>query len=208
MKRVVPIVFSLFFLTILSSCNKDMEETDNIVTGFVTVWTDTEGKVTVLQDDFGNRYMANDKDNHKAPADTMLRVISLYTINADSTIATVLETINILSNRATDISECENNEIKQDPVEVQSVWVSGGYLNAVIGISVHNIPHILFMVADTTQNNSLTFSLYHDRNADPLGATRNAYISVPLDGYGLEKGDSIFFSCKEDGAVYNSSFEF
>lgn len=65
-----------------------MEETDNIVTGFVTVWTDTEGKVTVLQDDFGNRYMANDKDNHKAPADTMLRVISLYTINADSTIAT------------------------------------------------------------------------------------------------------------------------
>ena len=102
MKRVVPIVFSLFFLTILSSCNKDLEETDNIITGFVTVWTDTEGKVTVLQDDFGNRYMANDKDNHNAPADTMLRVISLYTINADSTIATVLETINILSNRATD----------------------------------------------------------------------------------------------------------
>lgn len=207
MKRLVPIL-SMLFMVLLSSCNKDMEETDNIITGFVTVWTDAEGKVTVLQDDFGNRYMANDKDTHTAPADTMLRVISLYTINADSTIATLLETIDILSSRATDISECENREIKQDPVDVQSVWISGGYMNAVFGISVHRIPHILFMLSDTTQCNRITFTLFHDRNSDPEGYTRKAYFSIPLDGYGLEKGDSIFFRCKEDGAYYNCSFEF
>ena len=147
-----------------------------------------------------------DKDGTKEPADTVLRVISMYIVNADSTTATVLETINILSNRATDICECENREIKQDPVKVQSVWLSGGYMNAVILISVHHTPHSLFMIADK-KDNGVDFILYHDRNNDPIGSTKNAYFSVPLDGYDLQKGDSIAFSCKGDGADFHYAFE-
>lgn len=208
MKRIAHIVLSLLSAIVIVSCNKELEETDSIITSFLTLWTGSDGTVNILQDDFGNRFMVNDKDSHQAPADTMIRVISLYTINADSTIATLIETIDILSNRATDISECENREIKQDPVNVQSVWLSGGYMNAVLGISVHSTPHILFVLSDTTTSHQVKFTLFHDKNSDKEGYTRNAYISIPLDGYNLQKGDSIFFNCKEDGADYNCAFAF
>lgn len=206
MNKALTILLSVLSLFATISCSKELDVTENIITGFVTLWTDSNGNISVLEDDFGKRFMVDDKDGTKEPADTVLRVISMYIVNADSTTATVLETINILSNRATDICECENREIKQDPVKVQSVWLSGGYMNAVIQISVHHTPHSLFIIADK-KDNGVDFILYHDRNNDPIGSTKNAYFSVPLDGYDLQKGDSITFSCKGDGADFHYAFE-
>ena len=106
MNKVLTILLSVLSLFATISCGKELDVTENIVTGFVTLWTDSNGNISVLEDDFGKRFMVDDRDGTKEPADTVLRVISMYIVNADSTTATVLETINILSNRATDICEC------------------------------------------------------------------------------------------------------
>jgi hypothetical protein len=88
--------------------------------------------------------------------------------------------------------------IHTHPVEVQSIWQSGSYLNLVLQIKVKDKQHELSFIdhgivtnEDGTQ--TLTLTLFHDRKDDVEGFDEKHYLSVPLWYYqeNLKQGDHI-----------------
>jgi hypothetical protein len=86
----------------------------------------------------------------------------------------------------------EGNEPANDPILLQSYWVSGGYLNIYLAVPVvsdSNIKHTVnFVYDDTAQaDGTYTFHIRHDRNGEVFNETNEnkiliayAYASVPV----------------------------
>jgi hypothetical protein len=86
----------------------------------------------------------------------------------------------------------EGNEPANDPILLQSYWVSGGYLNIYLAVPVvsdSNIKHTVnFIYDDTAQaDGTYTFHIRHDRNGEVFNETNEnkiliayAYASVPM----------------------------
>lgn len=70
-------------------------------------------------------------------------------------------------------------KLVQDPVKIQSVWVSGDYLNMILEIEYHSKPHTVALLRNIA---SPTADLYfsHSRNDDPPGYRQMLYASFLL----------------------------
>lgn len=178
------------------SCDKDEEEIPSFATGFVTIFTDSDGFPSVLKNDYGRRYMIDLKEDQKAMApDTLFRMVCSYAFNNDSTVR-ILQSVMAMAGRAVEVEDLKSG-LKQDPVQVNSMYIGGGFLNIMMGIRVMDSQkkHTLGMV-HVANPDSLKFTVYHDAGGDSLGTTQYAYVSLPLNGYGLNSGDTVFFNCK------------
>lgn len=89
-------------------------------------------------------------------------------------------------------------EIKTDPVNIESIWRSGTYLNLIVGAMVKEEQHSFHFAEDgiTTDANgirTLHLTLVHDSHEDTEAFTRTVYLSVPLWAYSdtLQPGDNI-----------------
>lgn len=102
-------------------------------------------------------------------------------------LATVLTKNAIYSSSIT-----EGNEPANDPILLQSYWVSGGYLNIYLAVPVvsdSNIKHTVnFVYDDTAQaDGTYTFHIRHDKNGEVFNENNEnkiliayAYASVPV----------------------------
>lgn len=177
------------------SCSKDdEEEIPNFTTGFVTVYTDSDGLPSVLKNDYGRRYVIVGEEEPIKP-DTLFRMMCSYAFNNDSTVR-ILQKVFAMANRAVELEDIDSI-VKDDPVQINSMYIGGGFLNIMMGVRVLDAgkTHKLGMVHLGSQD-SLIFTVYHDADHDGQGTTRYAYVSMPLNGYGLNSGDTVFFKCK------------
>lgn len=86
----------------------------------------------------------------------------------------------------------EENEPANDPILLQTYWVSGGYINIYLAVPVavdSKVKHIINFVYDDAgqADGTYTFSIRHDRNGEDLSENNNgnitlayAYVSVPV----------------------------
>ena len=98
------------------------------------------------------------------------------------------------------LPESKFKEIKTDPVAIQSIWRGGNYLNLILQVKVKDQKHGYHFIENKLENKdgeqTLYFTLYHDRNNEIEGFNRKGYLSVTLWAYAgkLHKGDKIVFN--------------
>ena len=197
MKRITPFLTALTILCAVSlaACDDDKEPVGTILSGFMTGYTDSEGYISVLSDDFGKRYMVSEKTDKLKP-DTLYRIVATASLDENQT-AQILQMVSTLSYPAPENAFISDSLRVKDPVEIQSIYIGGGYLNIHLGIKVakEGTLHRLFY-AHLDNSDKVRFTIYHNAYGDGQVYTKYAYLSIPLQGYNLAKNDTVFLSCK------------
>lgn len=201
MKRTVLLLtLAVILMPVVTSCIEKQGTVGTLISGFMTGYTDSEGYVTLLKDDFGTEYTVSNKSNKLAP-DTLYRMVASVILNEDKT-ARIGQMVPTLSYRAPADSTIPDSIKVTDPAEIISMYIGGGYINIYLGIKVskEDTAHrLLYSQKDSIGKKK--FTIYHNAYGDLPVYTKHAYLSIPLQGYGLSKNDTVFLSCsgyKED----------
>ena len=194
-------------LALLCSCEQadDNYRYPSIVTDYACIITDATAHADQLLLDNGNSYPINitneliEANNGKAPTfkpDTIYRIIGVYELisTRESQTAHLYSINSTISHVPTPLLEGE--ELCQSPVYLQSIWLSGGYLNMVLEIKALNGKHSIGYV-DTTPNgmHGKEFTFYHKVINDVESYRQKLYGSIPLAPFSeqLQQGDTLRF---------------
>ena len=160
----------------------------NMITELAEMKTGKDGNIQSLVVDNGTCYEIQNKDKYDGLIkDSTYRVLASY-VQLDEENKSLVEIKTIrLTNSSYPIKREKVKQIATDPVELQSIWTSGNYLNVYVISKVKDIQHIYRFIEDsiTTSNGrkTLHISLLHQRNNDIEGYNRTIYLSVPLYPY-------------------------
>ena len=195
-------------LTPFCSC-EDADEDDyrypSVRTDFACIATDGKGRIEHLLLDDGSSYPVHltqdflkaydDEPTYKR--DTLYRFLSVYELVStaqNDTVADLYALGSIISQVPTPLREGE--ELHQDPVYLQSIWLSGGYLNFVLEVKALNGKHSIGFV-DTTPEamHGKEFTFYHRVVDDVESYRQKLYGSIPLAPFHdhLQQGDTLRF---------------
>lgn len=172
MRHYIAYFLVFILLTTLSSCDKETERLDNYFVDFATVVKESANYRFRL--DNGRLLIPNEVKNFSGEEGQ--RVVLNYVPLEENRI-----TINFVSKIFTGKIQ-ENGFPKNysdDPLKIQSVWVSGGWLNLIMETEYHSEPHSIGLLRDA---NSPTIDLYlsHATNDDPPGYPKMLYASFLL----------------------------
>lgn len=195
MKGLLTVLLAAACIMSFTACDDENGPVETMMSGFMTGYTDDEGYITVINDDFGKQYMISEKSDQLNP-DTLYRIVTSLALDENNS-ARILQMVKTMSYFAPEDSIIQDSLRVKDPIEIISTYIGGGYLNIHVGVKVakEDTPHRLFY---THQGNpgKPRFTIYHNAYGDGQVYTKYAYISVPLSGYGLNKNDTVFLSCK------------
>ena len=201
MKRFLHLAFPI--LALLCSCEDtaDNYRYPSVITDYACLLTDATGQPEQLRLDNGRAYPITLTDEYREAytqlptykTDTTYRVISIYELGADSA-AHIYSMAQTISVAPTPLRKGET--LRQDPVYLQSTWLSGGYLNMVIELKALDGRHSIGFI-DTTpegmQGKEITF--YHNAHDDVESYRQKLYASIPLAPLEeeLQQGDTLRF---------------
>ena len=186
-------------LALLCSCEKAEEvyRYPSVVTDYACMLTDVSGQPDLLRLDNGYTYpisFVGDAHNGSVyKADTTYRIVSVYELGADN-IAYIHSMAQTISHIPTPLRRGET--LHQDPVYLQSCWLSGGYLNTVIELKALNGQHSIGFVDTTpTMMQGKEFTFYHRVISDVESYRQKLYGSIPLAPFvsDLQRGDTLRF---------------
>ena len=180
----------------MTACGEDEYVYPDLVTEFSCLTTDAKGYGTQIVTDKGKVWHLQEGNRpNKLTPDSIYRVVSRFA-PIDDTYATAYSLWKVIAPIPQPESMYET--IHTHPVEVQSIWQSGSYLNLVLQIKVKDKQHELSfidngIVANEDGTQTLTLTLFHDRRDDVEGFDEEHYLSVPLWHYQdkLNRGDQI-----------------
>lgn len=190
----------LLLVSMVSCSDEDDVAYPPLVSEFVTVLTDASGTPSRLRTDDGSVHTivnASEVVAEGLTPDSLYRAISRYERTGEGVQLYALQPV--ISTYAVPAKNLLQ-EIGNDPVGMQSVWVSGGYLNVILQVKMQNGKHSYYFVEDslvqTDGGRKLCLSLSHDAGDDVLAYTQNVYLSVPLSPYKecLVRGDRVELS--------------
>ena len=198
MKLLLKQSIILFAVVLLTACDKEEYVYPDLITEMSCLKTNAEGfGVQIITD---NGAVWNLKEGNRPDsltADSVYRVVSRFAPVADSE-AVAYSFWKVISPLPKPESEYES--IRMEPVDIQSIWRSGDYLNMVLQVMVKDKEHELSFIDNGITSNAngtqtLHLTLYHHRKDDVEGFMQKYYLSVPLWHYEgkLNKGDTIVF---------------
>jgi hypothetical protein len=172
--------FITFFIAILfvfiTGCEKEPARMDDFMVDFATVLIET-GHAPSLRLQLDNGQILTPVNPEMYSGENGQRVVMNYTPLEDNRIR-----IRGISNIFTGNIRTDgfSEQLKKEPVRIQSVWVAGNYLNMILEIQRHSVPHTIGLFRDP---NSPTIDLYfsYSRNGDPAGNARMLYASFRLN---------------------------
>lgn len=201
MKKHLTILISI--LALLCSCEDAMEDYryPSVITDYACLVTNTSGQAEQLRLDNGRSYPIAFTDEYREAhktlpsykADTIYRVVSIYELGADS-IAHIYSLAKTISDIPIPLPDDEKLYI--DPVYLQSIWCSGGFLNMVIEVKALNGKHSIGFVDTTPEGmQGKEFTFYHKVISDVESYRQKLYGSIPLDPFKdfLIQGDTLRF---------------
>ena len=198
MKLLLKRYFILFAVVLLTACGEEEYVYPDLITEMSCLKTNAEGFGVQIVTDNGTVW--NLKEGNRPDsltADSVYRVVSRFAPVADSE-AVAYSFWKVISPLPKPESEYES--IHLDPVDIQSIWQSGDYLNMVLQVMVKDKEHELSFIDNGITSNAngtqtLHLTLYHHRKDDVEGFMQKYYLSVPLWHYQgkLNKGDTIVF---------------
>ena len=198
MKLLLKRYFILFAVVLLTACGEEEYVYPDLITEMSCLKTNAEGfGVQIITD---NGTVWNLKEGNRPDsltADSVYRVVSRFAPVADSE-AVAYSFWKVIPPLPKPESEYES--IHLDPVDIQSIWQSGDYLNMVLQVMVKDKEHELSFIdngitSNTNGTQTLHLTLFHHRKDDVEGFMQKYYLSVPLWHYQgkLNKGDTIVF---------------
>lgn len=194
------VLLSLCALAVFALVSCRSEEGDYIETlysGFLTGRTNSKGQLTTLKDDFGQTYTVTDTEvKSQLRPDTTYRLVCSIALDGNN--ARIIQLVKPISYIAPPDSVIPDSLRITDPVQIESRYVGGGYLNILLGVKVQSektLHDLNYSMLDTP--GKFTFAIYHNAHGDGQMYTKHAYLSIPLYGYaGLAKNDTVFLKCK------------
>jgi hypothetical protein len=167
-QNVSRILLTLFLFTLVG-CDKEIERLDNFLVDFATVFKQNNNYIFKLDD--GTLLTPDGSFNFDG--DTGDRVILNWIPSEDNIVK-----INRASSIYTGKIQIEGypSQYKNDPIKIQSVWVSGDYINMVFEIEYHSVPHSIAILRDM-QSQTVDLYFAHTTNNDPEGYPQIMYAS-------------------------------
>ena len=188
-RRKLHVVWLWGLLFLMTACGDDDYYYPSVKLEFVTVEAGEDGRIQTLIPDKGEALpVAEDRTGSTIAANTSRRVMSNYEVLPDGSAATIysLQSLIVPVPKPED-DPVYKDGIKQDPVEVVSIWLGRDYLNMILNLKVNGgKQHVFGIVEDLSEfetNGTVNMLLYHDANGDEEYYNRRAYLSVPLDKY-------------------------
>lgn len=204
MKQLRILLSTFACLLLLGSCKKDGEYVyPNVISTFIDVSTDSSGTVEkLITDKKETLQILNREGLDGLTPDSTYRTVSIYEpkeIDTQGNVTALLYSCRlIISVKPVTVDKLPNGTAKTDPLNIQSIWKSGDYLNLILLPMAKDKSHIFhFMEEGITDDEdgkrTLHLTLYHDQNGDYEAFTRKSYLSVPLWAYEgrLTSGDRI-----------------
>ena len=198
MKLLLKQYFILFAVVLLTACGEEEYVFPDLITEMSCLRTDSKGFGTQIITDEGTIWHLQEGSRPDSlTADSLYRVVSRFAPVADSE-AVAYSFWKVISPLPKPESEYES--IHLDPVDIQSIWQSGDYLNMVLQVMMKDKEHELSFIDNGITSNAngtqtLHLTLFHHRKDDVEGFMQKYYLSVPLWHYEgkLNKGDTIVF---------------
>lgn len=195
MKPTARTIILLITAAILSlnSCKKERDTIDAMFSGFMTGYTDTQGYLTLVKDDFGGEYLITGQTTKHKP-DTLYRLVATLSVN-DNGSASILQVVSPLSLKAPNDTLIHDSLKVRDPMQLNTVYIGGGYLNMTLSVKVkkEGTKHSL-LYTYSSGSGMPVFNLYHNAYGDEQVYTKYAYVSIPLESFGLHKNDTVLIS--------------
>ena len=211
MKRLYCCLFILVLLA-CQACKKDESVYPDVLTEFVGLRTDGSGTGIRLVTDKGKEYRIQPREGLGGlKSDTLYRTVSVYSFVDDEKDTEVnLYSCSLVLSLHPVPAGVFKQGVKTDPVDIQSMWRSGDYLNMILLVPVKQEKHTYHFIDEgiSSENGmrTLHLRLYHDSANDYAAFTHRAYLSVPLFGYAgqLQSGDKIRFALNtgKEGETY------
>jgi len=169
MKRKLFITALIIVFLLAVGCEKEDERIDNFLVDFATVLHSQQ--IVFFQLD--NQRILIPKELKNYSGSNGQRVILNYTPLRGDTIK-VNDVADIFTGEIQTLKIFQ--QIYDDPVKIQSLWVGGDYLNMVFETEYHSRSHLIGLFRDMV---SPTVDLYfsHFRNNDPPGYPQTFYAS-------------------------------
>ena len=195
-------------LALLCSCEDEADDYryPSVCTDFVCFATDATGKFETMLLDKGSSYAVRFTEDlleaydNKLPtykSDTLYRLIGVYELiptEQGDTVADIYAIGSIASSIPTPL--LGNEELHQDPVYMQSIWQSGGYLNFTLEIKALNGKHAIGFVDTTPEGmHGKEFTFYHRVVNDVESYRQQLHGSIPLYPFkkDLQPNDTLRF---------------
>ena len=195
-------LYTFLLCLLLTACKEETYVYPDVLTEFVDIQTDASGTITRLITDNGKRYAIQPREGlNGLRADTVYRTVSIYQpLSEGETPEAQLYSSRItVSPYPVKATEWEDS-IYTDPVDIQSIWRSGNYLNLIAEVKRKDQDHTFHFIEDSISTDpqgirTLYLRLYHNSNQDYEAFTDPTYLSVPLRHYQdtLRTGDKIRF---------------
>ncbi|MDO5522833.1 MAG: NigD-like C-terminal domain-containing protein [Bacteroidia bacterium] len=166
------IAYLTVFFLIAIACEKEPERFDDFLVELATVVK--PGEQISFQLDNNKTLIPRELKNYSGKDGQ--RVALNYTPLRGDTIK-----VNNVSDIFTGTVQESNavDSLIKNPVKIQSVWVSGNYLNLILEIEYYEKAHTIGLFRDT-QSSSLNLHLAYSRNDDPPGYAKKLYTSFLL----------------------------
>lgn len=193
MRNIVVILITLLFV----QCDKDDDFVyPDVLTDFMNLYTDGEGMVDrVCSDGEGMLTLDNRLSGSGLRPDTVYRAVGMYRV-PDADRHTSMYSVSLVYAERPIRLDGEKTP-KTDPLQIESVYRGGDYLNVVAQPMMQSKAHAYAFVEDSVVVRSgrtvLYLTLAHNQNGDRESFPRRVYLSVPLQDYRLTNGDSISF---------------
>lgn len=208
MKLLLWIITILFTASLLNACGEDEYVYPDVITEFVCLQTNEQGTGFRIITDDGKALEIPEaqRPKNELTPDSIYRVISKYVPQAETGKANVYVLQSV--NAPLPLVESEFNSIHTDAVTIQSIWRSGDYLNLILQVMIKDQPHDFAFIdqgitCDSIGKQTLSITLFHNRNNDVEGFYRKVYLSIPLWHYKnqLNTGDIIqlYINTYEEG---------
>lgn len=199
--RLSKLIFILLCMLSLGACKEEYVY-PNVLTELTELQTDENGRFKNLITDRGESFgIAKLTQDSLLVSDTLYRALTVYApIEGETDLVHIYSANAVFSKipvKRLDVA----TEIKTDPVDIQSIWRSGRYLNMILRVQVKNSTHVFHFIEDGITANSdgtrtLSLTFHHDRKKDYEAFTQKICFSIPLWYYEsrLQKGDKICLS--------------
>lgn len=174
-----------------------------MISTFIDVTTDADGTLQDLITDKGETLQILNRDGLDGlTPDSTYRTVSIYEpkeMNAQGNATALLYSCQlIIAVKPVTVDKLPDGIAKTDPLDIQSVWKSGNYLNLILLPMAKEKSHIFHFMEDGITDNedgsrTLHLTLYHNQNGDYEAFTRKSYLSIPLWAYEgrLAQGDRV-----------------
>lgn len=213
---------ALAIMLSFASCSRDdADSLDNFWMSIATVDSLSPHTYSLVLDDGLKLWPAVSNDNSFRPRSNQRAFVN-YTILSDKQdgfdhYIRVNYISSILTKKAIDLTAENADSIGNDPVEIKSIWSSGGFLNIefIFRTSGQNL-HAINLVNNTTtehphQDGKIYLEFRHNAFDDPQTVQRNSFVCFNLKPFQVPGKDSVelviktteFYGSAEYEVTYN-----